>query len=111
MCRNDLSEDAATANASMLSAYERECKTYKSRIKELENETKHMESLTRMNKLQEEQNLAYKKLLETKDAEIAEIRRSTEFYKNYYLEDKEVHRPAMREEIRKLKAKTKEMEG
>lgn len=104
-------EDAATANASMLSAYELECKTYKSQIKELENETKHMESLARMNKLLEEQNLAYKKLLETKDAEIVEIRRSTEFYKNYYLEDKEVHRPAMREEVRKLKAKIKEMEG
>lgn len=104
-------EYAATVNASMLSAYELECKTYKSRIKELENETKHMEILARANKILEAQNLAYKKLLETKDAEIAKIHRSTEFYKNYYLEDKEVHRPAMREELRKLKAKIKEMEG
>lgn len=112
------SEGAATANAGMHNVYDKERQLYmrrieelKSEVRELKTETKRMEFLERANKILDEQNLAYKKLLDTKDAEIAEIRRSTDFYKNYYLEDKEVHRPAMRKEIRALKEKIRGMEG
>lgn len=103
-------KDAAKANADMLSACESECKDLNDRIKELENAAKYTESLERFNSILTEQNLAYRKLLETKDAEIAEIRRSSDFYMNYYREDKEVYRPSLLAEMRKLKDRIKELE-
>lgn len=103
-------ENFNPTNAAMLASYEAECKDLKAHIKELENAVKYTESLERFNKILTDQNLAYRKLLETKDAEIAEIRRSSGFYMNYYREDKEVYRPSFLAEMRKLNDRIKELE-
>lgn len=97
-------------NFNPANSYEAECKDLKAHIKELENAVKYTESLERFNGILTDQNLAYRKLLETKDAEIAEIRRSADFYMNYYREEKEVYRPSLLAEMQKLKDRIKELE-